>query len=343
MRNDETARVPLPGTRRWWRVAAVLTALVVVWLAPGPPAMAGPPSDGPRAELRGLVENVQGATARRYQVKDSAGRSMDAAKVIQTGAGSYLAVYHTLRADGRFHAALATSADLLNWTFTTDFGAGSSQPTIKAAPGGGYVVAWEQDPGNHIAVRYFPDLQRLRAGAAERSFDAPRPLSSCAEGTPNIYSIRFEPDVAHSVIDLGGHYYSGCDVDRQQRATLTNFSTWHAAAQPQVDNAMLYWGVRGNIGDRDDVVFKTFPYGLFEGQFVKGDFGSWRTFLYDYRTGNADQLSVRTDHGSAAFANPSITMLTAPDGRPAVVVSLFLPSEGAGPGESGQLLYYRTL
>ncbi|MGW1604014.1 hypothetical protein [Streptomyces eurythermus] len=126
------------------------------------------------------------------------------------------------------------------------------------------------------------------------------------------------------------------------RATLTNFSSWTATRQNSVDNAMLHWGVRGNIGDRDDVMFRGFPYGLFEGQYTHGDFGSWRTFLYDYSTGNADPLRIRTDKGSAAFANPSITVLDTPDGRRAVMVSLFIPSENSAPGEAGQLLYYRT-
>lgn len=57
-------------------------------------------------------------------------------------------------------------------------------------------------------------------------------------------------------------------------------------------------------GDRDQVFYKGFSFGLFEGQFVKGDFGSWRTFVYDYQTGNADQTTIHTDGGSTAFANP---------------------------------------
>ncbi|MFI5975437.1 hypothetical protein [Streptomyces sp. NPDC051452] len=288
------------------------------------------------------MEDVTAATARRYRAVDSAGRTMDAAKVVEESPGRYLAVYHTLRPDGRFHAALAVSTDLMNWTFTTDFGAGSSQPTIKSVSDGGYLVAWEQDPSNHVAVHYYPDRDSLVRGRAARSYQAPTSLSSCAEGTPNIYSVRLAPDIDHSVIDLGGHYYADCSVDRQMRATLTNFSSWKAIRQNNVDNAMLHWGVRGNIGDRDDAVFRGFPYGLFEGQYTKGDFGSWRAFLYDYSTGNADPLRIRTDKGSAAFANPSLTVLDTPDGHRAVMVSLFIPSENSAADEAGQLLYYRT-
>jgi hypothetical protein len=94
--------------------------------------------------------------------------------------------------------------------------------------------------------------------------------------------------------------------------------------------------------DRDQAVFRGFSYGLIEGQFTKGDFGSWRTFVYDYQTGNADQTSIHTDGGSTAFANPTITALRAPNGQPAILTTLFIPSEGAAPGESGELIYYHT-
>jgi hypothetical protein len=46
-----------------------------------------------------------------------------------------------------------------------------------------------------------------------------------------------------------------------------------------------------------------------------------------------------THGGSTAFANPTATMLHDPAGRDAVMVTLFLPMEGAAPGEAGSLLY----
>ncbi|KAJ6553058.1 hypothetical protein B0H19DRAFT_1155549 [Mycena capillaripes] len=202
-------------------------------------------------------------------------------------------------------------------------------------------MAWEQDPDNHVAVRYFPDRKHLLAATPTRSFDAPMPLSTCAEGTPNIYSVKLSPDIDHSVIDIGGHYYRNCEVDRQQRGTLTNFNRWATAPRPDVDNAVLFWGVQGNIGDRDPVVFDGFTFQLMEGMFTEGDFGSFRAFLYDFATGNADRVNVTTKGGSTAFANPSISRIVSPQGKNAIVVGLFLPSEGAASGEAGQLIFYR--
>lgn len=305
-----------------------------------------PPSDAPRAELRGVIENVTAATARRYNATDDAGHPMEVVKILQDTTGGYLAVYHHLHTDGRFKVNLATSTNLTNWHWVRELGGsgsggGAHQPTIFQDSNGGFVVAWEQDP-SHLAFRYYASRTSLLNGTVSRSFDAPRSLSACAEGTPNIYSVKLSPNIDNSSIDVGAHYWWNCDVDRQQRGTLTNFKSWSTSAQPEFDNAVLHWGVKGNIGDRDALTYKTFRYSLVEGQYTKGDFGSWRVFLYDYQTGNADTTSIRTDRGSTAFANPSITHLKAPNGQSAIVVSLFIPSEGAASGEGGQLIYYKT-
>jgi hypothetical protein len=331
------------------------TALLLAGLSASPVALsaseaAGAPSDTARAELRAIVEDVSGATGRRYDAHDDAGHVMDTAKIIQDTTGGYLAAYHHMAADGHFRTNLATSTDLLNWHWVREL-AGSntgpaSQPTIAQASNGGFVLAWEQERSgggdNHLAFRYFASRTALLAGQVSRSFDAPRQLSTCAEGTPNIYSITLSPDIDHSTIDIGAHYWWNCDRDRQQRGRLTNFSAWTTSAQPNFDNALLYWNVGGNIGDRDQVMFRGYSFGLIEGQYTKGDFGSWRTFVYDYQTGNADRTTIHTNGGSTAFANPTVTALRAPNGQPAILVTLFIPSQGAALGESGSLIYYRT-
>jgi hypothetical protein len=327
-------------TRGRW-LAAALVGGVLAAVTASAPATAAPPSDGPRHTLDGIVQNVTGSTAHRYGATDSAGHTMDTAKIVQDPTGGYLAVYHTY-VSGTPHVFVATSTDVLTWTYRADLGSQASQPYLAATSGGHFVVAWEQEPGNHLAFRYYASHAALLAGTAARSYDAPQTLSTCAEGTPNIYSVTLSPDIDHSTIDVGGHYYRACDVDRQQRGTLTNFGSWKTSAQSNVDNAMLYWGVQGNIGDRDSAVFQGYRFGLFEGQYTKGDFGSWRVFVYDYQTGNADTTTIHTDGGSTAFANPGLTEITAPNGAQALVITLFLPSEGASAGESGELIYYTT-
>ena len=46
---------------------------------------------------------------------------------------------------------------------------------------------------------------------------------------------------------------------------------------------------------------------LYEVQYVKGDFGSWRLYLDNWQTGSATYLPVTTHGGSTAFANPTFT------------------------------------
>lgn len=328
-----TARQPRTAL---FTVAAVLALAAALLLAQLARADAAPASAG-TARLAALAEDVTAADGHRYDARDHTGRTMDAAQIEQAQDGTYLAVYHTLLADGRFHAAVATSTDLRHWQRRHDFGPGTHQASLAHDGRGGYVLAYEKDPRNHIAVRAYAGPAALLDGRADRAFDAPLTLSRCAEGTPSITAVR------GATIRLTGHYRAGCDTDRQLRATLTGFRHWHAEPDRRLDRAVRTWGNGGNIGDRAPVELGGQRVVLVEGQGRRGDFGSWGTYAYDPISGRADRLHIRTHGGSRAFANPSATLLTDPRGRPALLVSLFVPSEGSAPGEAGQLLYWHRL
>jgi hypothetical protein len=171
-------------------------------------------------------------------------------------------------------------------------------------------------------------------------------LSACNEGTPSIRRIVFAPDVDAPMIELGFHYHWRCSVDRQARGTLTGFESWTATAEPALDAAVIRAAaavgerIGGNIGGRDHVRYLGHAYDLVEAQGRKGDFASWRVYLVDRSAMTARRLEVVTHRGSTAFANPTATRLRDPSGRDAVMVTLFLPVEGAAAGEAGSLLYY---
>lgn len=329
-----------------------MTARLVLWLAlaplsavacePGLPA--GPATDPPdpvdatpltaldsaRLALRSLIENVPGADAHRYGLTDDRGRTMDCLKIIPSAAaGGFIGVYHVYNGAG-FDVYLATSTNLLDWTAVRRLGTNASQPTIAAA-GEGFVVAWEQEPQNHLHFAYFSDWSDLRAGSPAKTFDAAQTLSPCAEGTPNLYS------ASESAVAAGFHYYADCDVDRQASGA-TDWSSWSAAPEPELDSVMLGHGLRGNIGDRDGpLLFHGQLFTLIEGQYTKGDFGSWRVFLLD--EAGAHPLTIRTHSGSTAFGNPTFAEIEL-GGRRTLVVTLFLFGEGARAGEGGPLVYY---
>jgi len=167
------------------------------------------------------------------------------------------------------------------------------------------------------------------------------------EGTPNIYSVSLTPDIDHSIIDVGFHYQRNCDLDRQVRGRLTNFTTWTAGADAGADDLLTAAAaahgrvVNGNLEDRDGAVFDNTRHTVHEVQYVKGDFGSWRLYLHNWQTGTPANLPVTTHGWSTAFANPAATTIISPAGKPATLTTLFVPSKGAAPGEAGQLIYYR--
>ena len=113
--------------------------------------------------------------------------------------------------------------------------------------------------GGRVRLRHYPTLTALLAGSHDREATPARTLSACNEGTPTIYSASLTPDIDHCVIDVGFHYQRDCDLDRQARGRLTNFTGWTAVADTALDAAITAAAaaqgqqVNGNIGDRDVV------------------------------------------------------------------------------------------
>jgi hypothetical protein len=311
--------------------------LTLLGLASATPAQAVTP-------LRSIVEDVPGATAYRYGLRDNVGNAMETLKVVKSPLGGYVGVYHTT-SSGRGVVKVATSVDLMNWQFAGNLSANASQPTIYMLSHGASVVAFERElgcagGGNCLVLRYYSTESALLNGSATRSAVLPRSLSNCAEGTPNIFAAKDDL----SSIDIGFHYFSDCYVDRQGRGTLTNFdaATWSPRATWNIDADVLGAGVSAdaNIGDRDGNFYDGAYQRLIEGQLTRGDFGSWRNFLWV--GGVATQLAIRTHGGSQSFANPTFTPLTLPSGQPGVVVTQYIPLSGAAAGEAGELIYYQS-
>jgi hypothetical protein len=170
-----------------------------------------------------------------------------------------------------------------------------------------------------------------------------RTLSSCNEGTPNIYAATLNPDVNHSIINVGFHYFSGCNVDRQATGTLTNFSTWKVQTDSNLNTLFTNLGtINGNVGDRDAFFYQGRPYSLVEAQSTRNDFGSWRPYLFDRTSNSLTSLTLDTDGGSTSFGNPTYTDLVLPSGTRGFIATQFIFSEGAAPGEAGPLFYYRS-
>jgi hypothetical protein len=276
---------------------------------------------------------VAGATAFRYGATDDLGHELDTLKVLAAPDGKgFVGLYHSHRAVG-YDVHLATSTDLMRWTWRVTLAEGASMPTIVPASDRGYVVAWETDPPNHLGFAYYETWEDLLRGDPAKTLDAPRRLSSCAEGTPNLYA------ASSTWLDVGFHYYRDCTHDRQARGT-SDWTSWSPVRQPGLDQAIEALGGTGGIGDRDTLTFEGVDFTIVEAQLVNEDWTTWRLFLLD-ETGDVERLDVRSHSGSVAFTNPTMELVEI-DGRDALLVTLFVPQEGASGLEAGQLLYYRT-
>ena len=328
-----------------WSMLVVVTLLAAGLLVHLPPAAASP-------ELVGLLQDVKGSEGRSYGTRDSAGIEMDTAKIIPgPSEGSYLAVYHHLMGSA-FEVRVATSTNLLRWEYAATLESGASQPTIAKLSDGGYLVAYEKDGGGSycggsgscLAFEHYKSLTDLLIGRADRSKAVPRTLSSCNEGTPNIYAATLHPDLDHSIINVGFHYFRSCDVDRQAIGTLTNFSSWKTQVDTNLNNRFTNLGtIGGNVGDRDAFLHQGRPYSLVEAQNTKNNFATWRPYLFDRTANTLTRLTLTTDKGtSTSFGNPTYTELQLPGGTWGFVATQFIFSEGAAPGEAGPLFYWRS-
>jgi hypothetical protein len=208
-----------------------------------------------------------------------------------------------------------------------------------------------------LRFRYYRTVDALLHSQFAREFTAPRRLSPTAEGTPSITNVKIKRGLlSRSRIEIGMHNYADLDgngtsdADRLATGVLTGFSRWQATPAPDQDSSLMNapflhgdytQAPRGNIGDRDQIVLDGVRLELQEAQYLYGDYASWRPFLIDPRGGAPRPLQIVTRGGSKSFGNPTATELEAPSGRRAVLVTVYVFSEGAAPGESGPLIYYR--
>ena len=326
-------------------LAAAVSAVVCVAM---PAAAAGrvaaasrsDPSGAARSQLVSLLDNVRGATGHSYQTRDSTGDTVDTMKIIQVGASRYVGVYH-VNEDGFFSVRAAMSSDLVHWQFVSVLEPNASQPTIAELSDGNFLVAYEKRDGrhtSHLEFRIYPDILGLRLPLSTGRFDAPRTLSSIAEGTPNLHDTAMNPILGLSTIHVGFHYFNtGLGEDRNARGTLTNFTSWRTQVATDLNGALP---VSGNVGARDSINFGGYPFTLIEAQVIARDWSSWRTYLFDETAKTRTLVQPQTTAGSYAFANPKAPTIIDPAGHRALVATMFIPSQGAAGDEAGPLVYW---
>ena len=291
--------------------------------------------------LINCLESVPSAETSVYQLRDNQGRSMDCLKVWSMNHGEYMAIYHSFK-EGVFSVRLARSKNLLDWQFLVCLDEHASQPNIWQSANGPFIAAYEKDAPNScwIKLRFYPDYAHLIQAKFSAEYDIQRTLAPTAEGTPSFESVRLiDNQIDQSEIHLRFHYYKRAEVDRLAEGRLTNFRQWEAKPLDQINRQIKKQGSSGNFGDRDKFNWKEKFYYLQEVQKTAGDWTSWQVFLCDSGGMPSRKLSIQSHHGSVSYSNPNISWVRNVEGENKLVVTLFLPSEGNAPKESGQLLY----
>lgn len=322
---------------------------------PDAPQLVVTPDDGAAVRLADLLD-LTSADSFDAGVRDDLGHSLDGLDVIDAPPGlgvpgRFIGVHHSL-VGGVFAAQLATSDDLRHWTHRGTLDTHASQPSIASVPGGGFVLAVERDTPDaqyvstsNIVVRHYASWAALAAGAFDAEANLPRTLAATAEGTPALRVLSWGGTPASSQLEITFHYLKNIQVDRQASGTLTNFdpTRWTPQVTPLVNDLFVALGTRGNLGDRADVPFEGRRFAVLEAQSVRGDFATWRWYLYDRERNEARLLALRGPAGSFAIGNPTVRAFTDADGVLTLLVSGFVFGEGAGPGEAGQLIALRRL
>ena len=242
-----------------------------------------------------------------------------------------------MTADQAFHVQLATSPDLMDWTWEVELADLASQPTIAAASDGGYVVAWEQEPDPiHMVIASFATWDDLRAGRVMRRFDVPVTMPACGEGTPSIDAASSER------VDLGFHYHGDCERDRE--ASGTNRLDELAGGRPAGTGPGADRPRRGRPHRRPghDLV----PWPRPDAHRGPGDPRRLRAPGARSSTTTRPARPRSSASGRTPAAWPSATRRSSRieiGGREAILVTLYVFTEGAQGGEDEELLFYRTL
>ena len=310
-------------------------------------AEASDPSASARQQLISILQREKAPTGSSYQTRDNTGFTVDTIKVIRSPASGYLGVYH-VNNNGTFHVRVATSSDLIHWTYRATLEQRGHDPTIRQLSDGSFLLAYEKvdSGGTHLRFAHYINEATLLLNLPHRTFDAERTLSSTHEGTPNIRSASLSA-LGTPQIKIGVHYYdNSLPGDREALGTLTNFSRWSAQKNDSLNNA--FSPTTADIGDRDFVNFQGYPFTVVEARSTAGDWGSWRVYLYDETAKTLTQLALKTDGGCQSFANPAVTSLRDPSGNRALATSYYVHSGRDGtacpadraPGEAGPLVFY---
>ena len=224
--------------------------------------------------------------------------------------GRYVGVYHH-KSGGPldFEIHLATSEDLMNWTFRKVLLTHADMPYIirstsdVTSEANSWIVLaheeWQTNGSCKLAFKTYYDEDVLLSGLHSFGYTADITLSDKGlEGTPSIYSAELLLRNDRWVVDLnvGFHYNKQVSNEAGARdmvgtAILTDFgnnNSWATQAATNYMDHITLQGATGNVGQRDFITINDNKFALQEGNiqgapYDKWDFGAWRLWIYQYK------------------------------------------------------------
>ena len=310
------------------------------------------------AILNETVNNPSSWEVFQLATTDARGHQVSVAplKVVQTDntVCPYIGVYHNQINTTQFATYLGCSSDLATWSQVGQIHSPASQPDIRILSDGSALYAEEYSAGRPVVrMHYYGNvpgktgLQTLIANPAvvpTNTFTAPQTILATTDGTPEFGRITYTGSILSSTVEVTHHFYDQLTSPRrdlQGVATLTNGKTWSNSRDTTMNNTITNAGGTGKIGDREVFKVGSTVYEVVEAQIGPAGnyYDTWRLFLVNKTTSTAQQLNPLLAGGAKSLGNPTLTFVTLPNGKPALVFTYFIFSVNNGTTPPGGHIY----
>jgi len=209
--------------------------------------------------------------------------------------------------------------------------------------GDGVLLLYEQNKcgGPSVAASYYESLEDFLSGQSDpKTFVSQQTLGGSAEGTPSLTVVNETADE----LTIGMHCYiskDGTKVDQQAVAVLRGFLRgsskdwqWQAQLLKVVNDWLPEDGFTGKLGSRSSFYWTEERWFIMEAQGELDNWYTWRIFLGD----GLGFVKIPIRMASNSTANPVFTTFSNSSERVAVS-TFFIPSEGSGPNQAGELVH----
>jgi hypothetical protein len=310
------------------------------------------------AILNETVANPNAWEIFQLATTDSSGHQVSVAplKVVQTDSTvcPYVGVYHNQINTTQFATYLGCSSDLATWSQVGQIHSPASQPDLRLLSDGSVLYAEEYNTGRPVVRMHHygnvPGKTGIAALVANpaitptSTYTAPQTTFSTTDGTPEFGRINYTGSMLSSTIEVTHHFYDQLTSPRrdlQGVATLTNGKTWSNVRDTTMNNTITAAGGTGKIGDREVFEVGSTVYEVVEAQIGPAGnyYDTWRLFLINKTANTAQQLNPVLAGGAKSLGNPTLTFVTLPNGKPALVFTYFIFGANNGTTPPGGHIY----